>query len=508
MHESTGAIAVSSASRPEWVNHSAYFSIGRLLKICRRYWLSIFLVFLALFVPMALVAFNQPVLYTAEVKILLENTRRINLEMSTALSARETERVLPVEKINSQAEILKSATLLRDLIRELGLAQTPAEEQAKLSQLQRDIKVRVIPTSSVISISYSDPDPDLARKVVNTLGAIYQQYYLRLVEGENPVSLYQTQYEYTDNTLKQDMAEIQALRAKLGIAGDYQTEHKNLMDKLTSLRTQQTEADLALGKLEVKASLLNQQLAQEPATVNSSTETIPNPQAQGLSEELSRLTAERDALRTRYTTQHHEVKRKEQEIAALQARLAQIPRYIKGKSSDIINPNHQKLRSDLDQAQIEIRQWRNTRRQLEQDSAAVENQLSVMDRNAYRFTSLEDAIAGNIKARNMYHSKLVDARLLDTMNRENILSAAVIENAIFSSSSSNPTKTIAMSFALSLLLAVGTAVLRDWRQPRLHSADELGARLHLPVLATIPDFSKEERLRLGHANGKASDTST
>ena len=50
-----------------------------------------------------------------------------------------------------------------------------------------------------------------------------------------------------------------------------------------------------------------------------------------------------------------------------------------------------------------------------------------------------------------------------------------------------------MALAASLLLGIGLAFLREALDVKLHSAEEIGERTHLPVIAAIPEFRRSER---------------
>lgn len=505
MQEYSGNTSLYAPTRPSTTPASVDELVFGLLRSLRQHWQAGVLVFLVLFVPMAIIAMQQQTLYRAEAKILLENDARINLELSTALAARDRERILPVEKLNSQAEIIKSTTLLLDLVRELGLASNEEEEQAELARLQRQISVRVIPTSSVISISYADTSPQRARDVVNTLTHVYQRYYMRLIEGENPVRLYQIQYDFSDAALKENMEAYRALQDELGVNNRYQAEQKRLSGKLIDLESELDAVNLALAKTERKAGILREQVAQVPETINASRETIPNPDAMQLNEDLSSLVSQRDALMTRYLPKHPEVQRKDTEIAALRARLKQTPKYITGETNYVANPRHDDLQVELNNAEIEIAQLRVARSGLQQSIEETSEQIGRLDGAAFQLTSLEDAVDGNLKARQLYHNKLVDARLVDTMNRENILSANVIESAITSASSNSRVETVAASFVLAVVVALGIVFLLDWRTPRVRSAEQLRAVLGVPALVTISDATKQGLMLEQHGpdNGRA-----
>jgi uncharacterized protein involved in exopolysaccharide biosynthesis len=209
-----------------------------------------------------------------------------------------------------------------------------------------------------------------------------------------------------------------------------------------------------------------------------------------LNEDLSSLLSQREALLTRYTGKHRAVQRIDSEIAALRSRMQQIPRYITGETSHVSNRQHDEMQNDLNEARIESAQQQVARERLENSIAETRDQLERLEAQAFQLRSLEDAIDANLKARRLYHSKLTDARLVDTMNRENILSANIIESAIIAESSNDRMKTIGASFVLALIVALGVVFLIEWRTPRVRNPDELRAVLGMPSLATISNASR------------------
>lgn len=60
-------------------------------------------------------------------------------------------------------------------------------------------------------------------------------------------------------------------------------------------------------------------------------------------------------------------------------------------------------------------------------------------------------------------------------------------------SSPRPKRNAALALAAGLLLGVGLAFLRESLDVNLHSADEVGALTTLPLIATIPEFRRDER---------------
>lgn len=467
-------------------------SMEYLLATFQSHWKFITIVFLALFIPMAIVALSQPTLYTATAKVLFENARRINLEMSAQLSAREVVRVIPVEKLNSQAEIITGSPLLLELIGTLGLAQTPEEEQKQLRKLRQGINAQVVPASSIIVISYTSEDSDLARRIVNTLAELFTNYYTGEVQGEDdPLAFYQQLYDRVDQTVRTNTEQLNNIRRELGIHTSFTSEYGALAERADALQTRLVDIDLSLEEDRAKAAVLLRGLDREPARVSSAVDMVSNPARMAIERELNALISEKEELLIRYTPENPVVKRKIREIESLRSRLETIPDKVVGRSVMMGNPRHEGLKRELTEVRASIAQLSSIRSSLADELKETQSRIDKLQKRQYEVVALEDTIDADEKHRRQYNDKLSDAQFIDSMHRQHIRSVNVVEKARTPVAKSKRVEGVALSFVLSLLLGFGLAMLRDWLRPVVKSAEELKELMKAPVLATLPDYAKE-----------------
>ena len=153
----------------------ATFQLKDFLRICSENKKFIIALFLAVSIPMLVASMFKPVYYQATAKIMIEHSRRTNLEMSGTLSERAFENPPAPARINSLLELAKSRTLLVKVVRALHSDRTEEEIADEVSRLQNKIEARVIPASTIIEIAYSDKDPTHAQKVVKLLAEMFQK---------------------------------------------------------------------------------------------------------------------------------------------------------------------------------------------------------------------------------------------------------------------------------------------------------------------------------------------
>jgi capsular exopolysaccharide synthesis family protein len=91
---------------------------------------------------------------------------------------------------------------------------------------------------------------------------------------------------------------------------------------------------------------------------------------------------------------------------------------------------------------------------------------------------------------------LLDDRIKDVNVTEDVgaLNISILEVARPADKPSKPQKAriMAMALVLALMLGGGLALLRDWMDQRLRSADEISAILGVPVLGVVPSMSRRQ----------------
>jgi succinoglycan biosynthesis transport protein ExoP len=93
---------------------------------------------------------------------------------------------------------------------------------------------------------------------------------------------------------------------------------------------------------------------------------------------------------------------------------------------------------------------------------------------------------------NLYNSLLAQINNLDLNAQLEGLNIHVLEKAVPAAtpSSSQLTRILGIGLVLGLMIGAGLAFLRDWRDQRVRSADEITALLGVPVLGAVPSIRR------------------
>jgi uncharacterized protein involved in exopolysaccharide biosynthesis len=467
-------------------NGSLY--LNDLLKIFRKRWKFMIAILLAVCLPATAVSMFKPVYHTATVKILLENSRRVNLEMSTHMSERVFVNVIPAERLNSQIEILKGRELLGKVVRTLGLANTQDAEAGEVTRLQRQIEARLIPASTIIEVSYSDKNAAVATRVVNTLADLYQKYHLSAIEGDDALAFYETQFNVVDKKLKEDYIKLNDLRNRMGILYDFAEEQRVIQGRITALNLGLSTNDSKINELQAKLTTLSAMLSKQSKEIKASVDVIPNPDAVAMKAQLNTLEMETAGLLMKYTKDSREVRDNEDEIALLKSRLAQLPPVVEGKNILTINSNYQSMEKDLVATRTDLEGMKQSRSGILAELKANQLKLAVLNSHAYEFRTLEQAVDVNHKNYRFYLDKRYDAQFMDAVNRQGITSVNIVEGATATLPQGSPmTVSFGLALALGAALALGVAFMLEWFRPTLGSAEQVRDALTLPVLATISE---------------------
>jgi uncharacterized protein involved in exopolysaccharide biosynthesis len=410
----------------------------------------------------------------------------MNLELSSQLSEHVEKFTVPPERVNSQIEVLKSTELLSQLVAALGLANSPEERVSEIGDLQRRIEVRAIPLSTIIEINFTDTDPAFATRIVGTLVDLYAQYYHTAFQGENMAGFYQAEINEANERLKNDFARFNELRTRVGLEADLATDLKVLQESLTELRRQQSENDIKYNEVAATRAALEEQLKKQPKQIESTSESIPNPDALALRQHITTLGIQKNALLTKYTDDARESKDLDEELKKSKDKLAQLPTMIEGKSIKSPNPVYGELEKQLISARVQMQGLKSNSETLLAEIKSKESRLTKLYEHTHEITAMENALAANKKTHTNYLSKLDDANFIDSLNDKKINNISVIQSPSTPMPVKRPLATsLALALGLGAVMAAAVAYLIESLRPTLETGEQLKEMLNLPLLASI-----------------------
>ncbi|NLT76116.1 MAG: polysaccharide biosynthesis tyrosine autokinase [Planctomycetes bacterium] len=386
----------------------------------------------------------------------------------------------------TQAELLKqSGTLSVALaLPGMGNLQTFAGVDNPVTRLRRKLDVVVGKKDEIIDVSFTCPYPEEAAHLVNSVVDAYitQHNERRRNTSAEIVKILREEKTQRDAELKDKLQRmVDFSQANEGLAYGASQESNVIMRRLD--RFQQALDDAQLATIECKAFHETvRKMADDPVGLR---QFIDTQRARGVY-----IAATNEA-----TTLRAELRRLERERADCLQRLKSDAPPIAALDAEI-----ERVRMQIAEMDEEF-----TSRQL---AVAEELYLAAVGREKELTDGLEQqrqaAIALNRQLsqytllRSDYEQTLRFCEILDDKIRKlnvdpdvGALTVQIVETAVPAIEPSEPQKarTMGLALCLGLFAGVGLALLRQWKDQRLHSTQEIGALLGLPVLGAIPSMT-------------------
>lgn len=197
-------------------------------------------------------------------------------------------------------------------------AKTPQQQEDLYSGLAASIRLQGTERENLYTITYQSANPDLAKRVVQSLLTIFTESSL----GGTRKDITNTQ-KFIDEQLKNYEAKLRDKEAQLeefkrrhvgtmpGQGGDYYA-------KLNEVKVALEQAKMELEEASKRKSQLQQQLSDQEEVLVTPPPAVTSATTSALDGRITTLQSQLDSLRLRYTDIHPEIARTKQLIARLQ----------------------------------------------------------------------------------------------------------------------------------------------------------------------------------------------
>jgi succinoglycan biosynthesis transport protein ExoP len=338
-------------------------------------------------------------------------------------------------------------------------------------RIVRKLDVKPGRESNVINIKYTARTPERAAAVANAFVDAYMEVALQLrVEPARQFN------SFFDDRSRQLRESLEAAQNKLSA---YQREHGLL-----------TTSDERLDAENQRLTELTQQLVQMQAQAADSSsrhqaaraggampEAMSSPLLVTLTAELSRQEALVNQLRSRLGEQNPQLREAEANVAQIRDRVAAESRRL--SSGFAVNERVDQSRVAQLKAAVEEQRGRLLKLKAQRDEAAV------LQRDVENAQKAYDTVA----------TRVSQTQIESQMTRTNV---SVLKRASVPPTPSTPNLLLNGAAGLLLALLVGgmTAVLRELRDPRLRTDEDVRLALQQPLLGALP-LRGERKLRAG-----------
>src|SRR6185436_2425082 len=367
-----------------------------------------------------------------------------------------------------------------------------APMDAAVDQMRRDVELKPEgvdqPNGGIETISfrlsYTGTDPKLVADVTNTLVDSYIAENVQTRERQAAGTA-----DVLEAQVKKAAQELDALESR---ATSYTAQYGDqlapqLMANMSAIDRAAT-ALLSNREAQRRAVEKREKIEADQAAEAAGLTTSPDsPQGQ-----LAKLKRDLNDLKRTYKDEYPEVVRMKAEIADLEKQIAAAPPDTKGANQS------------LAEVDAELAALKAQEASLMKTEAAYDERIQA---TPTRQRELEDVSRGRESARERYQAVLkqyTDARLAASLEQTQRLEQfRVLDPAVPPLRPSAPDRPILalIGFVLAIALALGAVFLAEKLDTSFHTADELGAFLDVPVLASIRHIPTKAGLRHRRVRG-------
>lgn len=469
---------VTTVDYPSPQGRSLQEYLGILLK---RRWAAL-AVFITLVATAILYSFIATPIYKATTQLLIER------ETPRILEGRE---VIPgysgyEEFYQTQYKLLESRALAQKVVDKLHLENHPAyrqifeslppdaepaqRQQAKerlISAVLNSLEVTPLRNSNLVEVSFYDPDPEFAARVVNTLATCYieQSLELRFAAAQETAQWLQKKIAEARQKLEDSENKLNQYKRTHNIV-TWEDKESITAQKLEKLNQSLVEAQTK--RLEVETRY-NQVSQGKPIS-----EVLNNPVIQALKAQEAAIIAQQSELARKYGEKHPKMIRLANELAAIRGKMrAEMNTVIQAIKNQYLMAKAQEenlkaaLEAQKDQTQDlgdKAVRYRVLLRDVETNRALYENLLKTLKET----TATQNVPATNIR---VVYPASVPAHPVKPRKMRNILLAVI----------------------MGVVLGCGLALTLERLDNTLKTPQEVEAWLDIPNLALIPHLEGADK---------------
>lgn len=444
-------------------------NFSQLIAILKARWRAATAVFLFIVGGVVGVSLLLPKKYTATAAVL------IDMKSSDPIAQIGSVNGMPLGYVATQADIIQSPRVAQRVVRDLKLTDNPHLRSQWMEDtngqgsfevwiadaLETKLDVKPSRESSVISVSFTSPEPKFSAALANAFVQAYLDTTLDL--RVDPAKQYSNFFDSRSKELREAVekaqAKLSAYQKEHGITADderYDVENARLSELSSQL--------VAVQALSAESASRHEQARKAGSQLS---DVINNPLVSGLRADLSRQEAKLQEMSKRYGDAYPQVAELRANIDELRSRLDTESRRVSGSvtiNNTINQSRESELRTALAAQRVRVMQVKQQR-----------DQATVLQRDVEGAQRAYDAVS----------SRLTQSSLESQTKQTNtaLLNAA-----------SEPTRHSSPNIALNGLLsvfvgamfAVAFALLRELQDRRLRSVQDGVQVLGIPVIGHLP----------------------
>ena len=431
--------------------------------------------------------------YILKATPIYTSTSRLYVEQSGPKIIGDYEGIMTTRTNNylyTQAELFKSTPIVGEVADDPQIRgfRTFNEMDNLTAYLKKNLVIGVGKKDDIISVAFDSPYPQEAAGVVNAVVDSYVKYHSirKQTTVSKVVDILQKEKVKRDKELSDKYEEMVQFTRENGVVSFDNKGGNVVFQRLITLSEALTEAQLTTINAQADYEAVKA-IADNPAKVKQFAAALPttgirvlvNDIETQLESELRNAEVELKNIEYHVTEDHPSVKALHVKIDHIKNSLAE---EMKNFADAYIEVMRQRWHTAEQKEQTLLASFQ-AQREAAQDLGVKAAEYTMLQSELGRAERICEIVDNRIKELNVTE---------DT----GALNISILEVARPAENPSKPQKAriIAMALVLGLMFGGGLALVRDWMDIRLRSADEILSVLGIPVLGMVPSMAEEQAI--------------
>ena len=441
--------------------------------------------------------------YESKMEILV-NRERLDPVVTTE-STNQLPQMAPQvteEEINSEVELLQSRDVLEKVVIACGLEKKgndswltrwlpghgrDSERQRAVEGLGKQLKVKIVPKTNLINVSYRSKDPQVAFHVLNELATLYLEKHVAVHRPAGSYEFFSKEAERYHDALQESEARLAAFDTQEGLVAPDE-ERTNMGLKLADAVAALHVAEQTIAADQLRIRDVQGQMHSTPS--RSTTQQVSNSAdvlLQQLQGNLLSAQVNRGQLLMKYDPSYPLVQQVEQQIKQTQDAIEQAEKSKYVNVTTDRDPTYEFLRQDMAKTQADLAFQRATATATERTIATLRQKMVELDQKGLKQADLVRESKANEANYLLYLSKREQERTSDALDKKRIANVAL---AIPPSVPTLPVHSAPMiaiaGIFLSFAVGMGAAYVAEYMDPSFRTPAEVVEVLKIPLVVAIP----------------------
>jgi succinoglycan biosynthesis transport protein ExoP len=445
-------------------------------------------VFLLIFLAAAVTAVVRPTTWQASTKVLVKLGEQAQLAPAETLSKSFYLPLTP-EVIKTESDIIRSLEVIKDAVGRVGVQPEPGTSFAEmLNGMQLALTVTPSPGSNVLQVSYIGRSPERSARMVNAITDAYVDHHHRVYNTEGTALFYNKHVHVLHKELKATQHRLRRFQKRhriIDVDQEILLLDKDVLDQKKSFAAFR----LKMRGVAEKIASVRAQIDRTPEQIRYSEDYHANATLESFRTRLAQLEAERLGLLQAFLPTDRHVTDKDEEIAALKARMGHEQERLLTDQTNRHNELRQELQKNAFTLETLLSDLRAREPGLRQRLAETAGRLRSLRDAHFTVVNMKADADEKAYAYDLFRKKEEEARVQEAMTFQSMVSVSVVDHAVPPLQPQNGLLLpLLLGLAGGLALAVGVAVAVEYLNRRLRFEEEVERYLELPVLAVIPEL--------------------